>query len=120
MELFGIGPLELLFILFIIFIIFGPKDLEKTAKTVGRSLNKLVRSDTWKTLNQTSQKLRTLPNDLIRQAGLEDIEKDLNKEVKDFQNPDRPAAPDPIIATPPDTENKIEPPRPDDDKSKPE
>lgn len=68
MELFGIGPLELIFILLLALIIFGPKDLEKAGRTIGRSLYKFINSDTWRTLTRTSQKIKTFPNDLMRQA----------------------------------------------------
>jgi sec-independent protein translocase protein TatB len=67
-ELFGIGPLELIFIILLALIIFGPKDLEKAGRTIGRSLYKFINSDTWRTLTRTSQKIKTFPNDLIRQA----------------------------------------------------
>jgi Sec-independent protein translocase protein TatA len=68
MELFGIGPMELLFIVLLALIIFGPKDLEKVGRTLGRSLYKLINSDTWRLLTNTSQKIKPLPNDLIQQA----------------------------------------------------
>lgn len=68
MELFGVGPMELIFIILLALIIFGPKDLEKAGKTIGRSLYKFINSDTWRTLTRTSQKIKTLPNDLMRQA----------------------------------------------------
>jgi Sec-independent protein translocase protein TatA len=79
MEIFGIGPLEIAFILILVIIIFGPKDLVKTGKTIGQSLNKLVRSDAWKTINQTTQELKNLPNRLMREAGLDELDK-MNKE----------------------------------------
>jgi Sec-independent protein translocase protein TatA len=79
MDILGIGPLEIAFILILVIIIFGPNDLVKTSKTIGRSLNKLVRSDTWKTINQTTQELKNLPNRLMREAGLDELDK-MNKE----------------------------------------
>jgi Sec-independent protein translocase protein TatA len=79
MDILGIGPLEIAFILILVIIIFGPNDLVKTSKTIGRSLNKLVRSDTWKTINQTTQELKNLPNRLMREAGLDEMEQ-MNKE----------------------------------------
>jgi Sec-independent protein translocase protein TatA len=75
MEILGIGPMELAFILLLAIIIFGPKDIVKASKTIGQALNKFVRSDTWKTINQTSQELKNLPTRLMREAGLEDLEK---------------------------------------------
>ena len=58
MDIFGIGPLELVFIFLLILIIFGPRDIQKAGKTIGQSLAKVVRSDTWKTITQASKKLK--------------------------------------------------------------
>ena len=74
MEIFGIGPLELLFIALLAIIIFGPKDLQKAGRTLGQWLRKLVQSDTWKTVTQASRKIKTLPNDLMREAGMEEVQ----------------------------------------------
>ena len=74
MDIFGIGPMEVAFILILVIIIFGPKDLVKTGKSIGKSLNKFVRSDTWKTINKTTQELKNLPNRLMREGGLYDLE----------------------------------------------
>ncbi len=124
MELFGIGPLELLFIILIAVIVLGPKDIEKTAKAVGRGLYRLVRSDTWKTLTQTSRRIRTLPNELMRQAGIEELQKDLNKEVRGSPGSGQGAPPGtgavptdqtPPIPEPPPPENRISPPGKDQD-----
>jgi Sec-independent protein translocase protein TatA len=63
MELFGIGPLELIFIILLALVIFGPKDLQKAGKTMGKWLYKLTQSDMWKTITQASKKLKTLPGE---------------------------------------------------------
>lgn len=77
MEIFSIGPLELFFILLIALIVLGPKDMVKTGRTIGRFLNRLVRSSTWKTLQRTTQELRQLPTYLMRESNLEEALKDL-------------------------------------------
>lgn len=86
MNFLGVGPLELLFILLLILIIFGPKEVEKAGKTLGKSLNKFVRSDTWKTLNRTSQEIKALPDRLMREAGLEDLEKTAKEELHQVEH----------------------------------
>ena len=78
MDIFGIGPLELALILLLALIILGPKDLQKTGKMIGRGLNKIVHSDTWKTLTQTSKELRHLPNKLMREANLDELKDKLD------------------------------------------
>ena len=77
MDILGVGPLELLFILLIALIVFGPNDMVKAGMTLGRLLRKVVTSPSWKTIQQTSNQIRTLPNKMIREAGLEDFEKQL-------------------------------------------
>ncbi|MFH1523427.1 MAG: twin-arginine translocase TatA/TatE family subunit [Chloroflexota bacterium] len=75
MEILGIGPLEILLILVLVLIIFGPKEIDKAGKTIGKSLNAFIRSDTWKSINQTSREIKNLPTRLMREAGLEEFEK---------------------------------------------
>lgn len=74
MDFLGIGPLELLFILLIILLVVGPRDIAKTGRSVGRLLNQVYRSESWKMLNEASRTLRTLPNRLAREASLEELD----------------------------------------------
>ncbi len=79
MDILGIGPLELIFILIIALIVLGPSDMVKAGRTIGRFLRQIVTSPTWRAVTRTSSELRTLPNKLIRDAGLaEDL-----KEIQD-------------------------------------
>ena len=49
-----------------------PKDMQKAGKTIGRWLNQLVQSDSWKVFQQTSSELRNLPRNLMREANMEE------------------------------------------------
>lgn len=80
MNIFGIGPLELILILLLALLIFGPKDLAKTGKMLGQTLNKIIHSDSWQLFNKTRRELNNLPQRLMRDAQLDDI-KDLKKVV---------------------------------------
>ena len=93
MEIFGIGPLEVALILLIVLIIFGPKEIEKTAKTIGKSLRKLVQSDSWRTVKQTGQELKDLPNRLMREANLEEIEQTIRGGSKKEPDESKPSTP---------------------------
>lgn len=73
MDILGVGPLELIFVLIIAILIIGPRDLGKTAKTLGRFLNRVYKSDEWRALTEASRTLRTLPNRLAREAELEEL-----------------------------------------------
>jgi Sec-independent protein translocase protein TatA len=81
MEFLGIGPLELAFIIIIALILIGPRDMAKTARSAGRLLNRLYKSEEWKAITDASRNLRNLPNRLAREAALEDL--DLHNEIKE-------------------------------------
>ena len=74
MEILGIGPLEALFVLILALLVVGPKDLGKAARSFGRFLNRLYRSEAWSAITQASRNLRTLPNRLAREAALEELD----------------------------------------------
>ena len=82
MNIFGIGPLEVLFVLLLALIVFGPKDIEKTGKAIGRSLNKLIHSESWRTVQQTGRELKNLPNRLMRESGLDELKESAKGELE--------------------------------------
>jgi sec-independent protein translocase protein TatB len=81
MEFLGIGPSELLFIIIIALIVLGPKDMQKTGRTIGKWMRKIITSDGWKFFQQTSREIQTLPNRLMREAALDEL-KELQKDLK--------------------------------------
>jgi Sec-independent protein translocase protein TatA len=85
MELLGVGPLEFILVLVIVLLLFSPKDIVGGARNLGRSLNRLYKSDTYRVVQKTSEELRDLPNRLAQEAMLEDLEKlpeELNQEIR--------------------------------------
>jgi sec-independent protein translocase protein TatB len=74
MNFLGVGPLELIFVLLIAIIVVGPRDLSKTARTLGRYINRIYKSEAWRTLTDASRTLRSLPNRLAREAALEELD----------------------------------------------
>ena len=106
MEILGIGPLEALFILLIALIAVGPKDLGKAARSMGRLLNQLYKSEAWHSLSEASRSLRTLPNRLAREAALEELaqvksemEEDVTSGINQLKNFGQPLDPPPRPAT---------------------
>jgi Sec-independent protein translocase protein TatA len=71
MDLFGIGPFELILVFILIILVFGPEDLSRTGKKTGRFLSQMMKTDTWKAIRSISQEIRTLPNKLAREAEIE-------------------------------------------------
>ncbi len=93
MEILGIGPLEFLLIFVIILLVLGPRDIEKTARNLGKNLNKLYRSQNYQVIRKASEEIRNLPSRLAAEAQLEelkemaefkDLKEDLNQTVKDI------------------------------------
>jgi len=80
MEILGIGINELIFIIIIALIVLGPKDMQKAGKSIGRWLRDLTQSDGWKVFQRTSNEIRSLPRNLIRDANTEINE--INKEIR--------------------------------------
>jgi len=86
MDILGIGPTELAFIVLIALILLGPKDMQKAGRTIGRWLRNMTTSDGWRAFRDTSREIRNLPNRLMREANLEDLEKDVGKIGKEIQD----------------------------------
>jgi sec-independent protein translocase protein TatB len=89
MEILGIGAPELIFIILIALIVLGPKDMQKAGRTIGRWLNQLIRSDSWKVFQRTSAELRNLPRNLMREANMEvaEMERDLRNAIDPRSDP---------------------------------
>jgi Sec-independent protein translocase protein TatA len=86
MEIFGIGPLEVLFILLLAFIVLGPGDMAKTGRTIGRFLRKVVTSQWWSGFRNASREIKQLPFTLMREASIEEAAKDINELNKIGEN----------------------------------
>jgi len=96
MDFLGVGPLELVFIIILALIIFGPNDLVKAGKTLGRFMRRVITSDGWKAFQQTRKGMSNIPTMLMREAGLEeeDLRKlsgleDIENATKDIKNSTR-------------------------------
>ena len=108
MEILGVGPSELLFIIIIALIVLGPKEMQKAGKTVGRWLNQLVKSDGWQAIQKTTQELRNMPTQWMREANMElaETEKELRK-ATDMTSASQPSR---RVPRPDEPEHTIQPP----------
>jgi sec-independent protein translocase protein TatB len=86
MEFLGVGPLELMLVIILALVLVGPRDLAKFAREAGRFINKLYRSQTWRTMNDASREIRNLPNRLAREAELDTLQRDLEQAGKSLQD----------------------------------
>jgi sec-independent protein translocase protein TatB len=111
MDFFGIGILELFFVVLIALIVLGPKDMVKAGRSLGQFLRKLMLSPGFM---EAQRWVRNLPAQLMREAGIEEIQNDLRKEaarikqettvsveIPTVEPPHTIAKPTPTSATPP-------------------
>jgi sec-independent protein translocase protein TatB len=94
MQIFNIGPVELILILLIMFILLGPEGMLKTARQIGKWIRELIHSPIWRDIMGYSREIRDLPTKIVRESGLdEDLEEirrstqevndDINNSVKE-------------------------------------
>jgi Sec-independent protein translocase protein TatA len=114
MNLFGIGPLELLLIFLLIVIIFGPQDLQKTGKALGKTLNKMVKSEEWQAFKRASREIQLLPNKLMREANLEEMAHELDLRPATVKPTATPPPPPEVVLPSPDMPAPVQPPSPSD------
>lgn len=107
MEILDIGTWELLLIIVLAFIVIGPHKAEETSRTLGRWLNRLFKSEAWRSVRSFSSSLMTWPNRIAHQAGLEELEKELQADPALLD-----AGPQTIASRAPDAKaEKTAPPR---------
>lgn len=75
MEIFGIGPLELVLIVLVAIIVLGPKDMMTSAQKAATWLKKLRKSDIW----TTTKEVMDIPNQVMKETGLD-------KEIQEIQS----------------------------------
>ena len=86
MDFLGVGPMELIFIIIIALVLIGPRDIGKFARSAGRFLNRLYKSETWRMLLDTSRTIRHLPERLAREAALEELELAREAAIEELNN----------------------------------
>lgn len=79
MDILGIGVPEFFFIVVIALIVLGPKDMQKAGKTLGSWMRKIVTSEEWRGIKNASRQLKTLPNELMREANLDELNSEFDK-----------------------------------------
>lgn len=72
MQIFNVGPLELLFILILAFVILGPQDMVTYSRKLGRLIYRFLRSPLWLYLIGAARELQELPRQTLREAALQE------------------------------------------------
>lgn len=109
MQLFGIGPLELILIMVIAVIVLGPKGMVTAAREAGKLIRKITHSPLWREVIDTSNEIRELPRKIVREAGiekdLEDLRSSTHASIKEIERSQLPN----ISPIAPQTKERTEP-----------
>ena len=94
MEVFGVGPWELLLVLIIAFVVLGPDRIPEVARTLGRALRQLREYTAQLTKELDTEDIKEVSREIIdMQRELQEMRRDLNQVVRKAINqiPDKPA-----------------------------
>ena len=81
MNIFGIGPLEIVFVMIIGILVLGPEGMVEAGKKLGKFMRSIIHSSWWKNVRQGVTEIQHLPQRLIREAELEEL-----NELRDLTN----------------------------------
>lgn len=73
MNIFGIGALEVVFVLIIGILVLGPEGMIEAGRKLGKFLRSIIHSPWWKNIRQGVTEIQHLPQRLIREAELEEL-----------------------------------------------
>ena len=78
MNIFGIGPLEIIFVLILGILVLGPEGMIEAGSKLGKFLRSIIKSSWWQSVRRGMNEIQYLPQKLIREAELEELN-ELNK-----------------------------------------
>jgi len=81
MNIFNLGLPELILIFILAVIVFGPRNMVKTARDMGRWIRNVTRSPFWRDVWATRRQLDELPKVLAREAQIDETLQELNREA---------------------------------------
>jgi Sec-independent protein translocase protein TatA len=84
MNIFGIGPLEIIFVLIIGILVLGPDGMIEAGRKLGKFLRSIIRSSWWQNVRRGMNEIQYLPQKLIREAELEEIAELTNLSKEEF------------------------------------
>ena len=82
MEILNVGPLELMLIIILALVVLGPEGVVRGARSVGRFINKVIRSPVWRDVAATSRDIRDLPTQILHETGLDETSKELQETLQ--------------------------------------
>ncbi len=73
MNIFGIGPLEIIFVLIIGILVLGPEGMIEAGNKLGKFLRSIIKSTWWQNIRKGVSEIQYLPQRLMREAELEEL-----------------------------------------------
>ena len=73
MNIFGIGPLEIVFVLIIGILVLGPDGMISAGRKMGKFMRSIIKSDGWQNIRKGVSEIQYLPQRLMREAELEEL-----------------------------------------------
>jgi len=75
----GVGFGEIIFVLVLMVIVLGPKKMVEGARSLGKTIRKVTRSEFWKEAVKASREIQSIPKKIIDEAGIEDDVKEISR-----------------------------------------
>ena len=82
MNIFGIGPLEIIFVLISGILFLGPEGMIEAGHKLGKFMSSTIRSPWWQNVRRGVNEIQHLPQRLMREAELEELN-EIKKLTKD-------------------------------------
>jgi len=73
MNIFGIGPLEIVFVLIIGILVLGPEGMISAGRKMGKFMRSIIKSNWWQNIRKGVSEIQYLPQRLMREAELEEL-----------------------------------------------
>jgi len=80
MNIFGVGPLEIIVVIVIGILVLGPEGMVEAGKKLGKFLRSVITSTWWQGVRRSVNEIQHLPQRLMREAELEEL-----KELQDIR-----------------------------------
>ena len=78
MNIFGIGPLEIIFVLIIGILVLGPEGMIEAGRKLGKLMRSIIHSSRWQNVRQGVNEIQHLPQRLIITAAAGNLRANLS------------------------------------------
>lgn len=83
MKFFNVGAPEIFLIVLLALVIFGPRRLVQVMRDLGTWLRSIAKSPFVRDFVRTTQDIRNIPNELIRESGLDQDLKEIERAAQE-------------------------------------